>query len=47
VFLKHLIESGMQLYLSFDGDEAGLKSVMGGMYKCMLDFTFEIYRLEP
>ncbi|WJX14670.1 hypothetical protein P8452_04892 [Trifolium repens] len=29
VFLKHLIESGMQLYLSFDGDEAGLKSVLG------------------
>jgi hypothetical protein len=31
VFLKHLIESGMQLYLSFDGDEAGLRSVLGGM----------------
>jgi len=32
VFLKHLIESGMQLYLSFDGDEAVLKDVLGGMY---------------
>ncbi|KEH38219.1 hypothetical protein MTR_2g063923 [Medicago truncatula] len=29
VFLKHLIESGMQLYLSFDGDEAVLKDVEG------------------
>ncbi|KEH43790.1 putative dymeclin [Medicago truncatula] len=29
VFLKHLIESGMQLYLSFDGDEAVLKDVLG------------------
>ncbi|CAI8604607.1 unnamed protein product [Vicia faba] len=29
MFLKHLIESGFQLYLSFDGDEAVLKDVLG------------------
>jgi hypothetical protein len=44
VFLKHLIESGMQLYLSFEGDEAVLKDVLGG--KRVLDLTFRIFRLE-
>lgn len=40
VFLKHLIESDIQLYLSFDDNEAALKDVLGGMYKCMFDFCF-------
>ncbi|KEH37692.1 hypothetical protein MTR_2g445250 [Medicago truncatula] len=46
VFLKYLIESGMQLYLSFDGDEAVLKDVEGYVFKRVLDFTFGIFRLE-
>ncbi|KEH29127.1 hypothetical protein MTR_4g054245 [Medicago truncatula] len=46
VFLKHLIESGMQLYLSFDGDEAVLKDVegylLGPQYKKVKELYYSI-----